>query len=122
MNRVLVLLLLLCGSLNCTAPNDGFEAQTDRLVGAWRSEPDETQLGLSVETFCFRNDGTVNVTNMTQAGLLENHGAYSFDGARLSLVWTSGTSATAEAQLRSNVLLIKSKRGWRRYRKIETAC
>lgn len=121
MNKFLVLLLL-CGSLSCTTASDDPADSSNLLVGAWQGEPRETQLGSSVETFCFRKDGTVNVKNVTQAGLIENYGMYSLDGTQLNLTWTTGSSATVETQLRSNVLLLKSIGGWQRYKRIESGC
>lgn len=103
----------------CGARSSSSDEPT-QIVGSWESAPFTTQLGSAVETFCFRRDNTVSVKNATQAGLLENHGTYEFNGSRLVLRWSTGSSAAADVRLREDTLSLKSERGeWRHYKKTE---
>jgi len=84
-------------------------------------EPDRrpfmTQLGSSVETYCFRADGTMIVSASTQAGPVSNQGKYRLEGQRLVMTWASGGAAAGRAELRGDLLLLTPPRGEPRHYK-----
>ena len=96
-------------------------ANSNALVGLWRSNAFEGQLGSSVESFCFGADGTVTTTVETQAGQLSNSGSYELAGNVLTLRWRSGSSATLKASVDSRKLVLAAESGKARIYKREAA-
>jgi hypothetical protein len=98
----------------------------DQIIGLWKGDPYVTQLGSSVETFCFRADGSVQVSNATDAGILENHGVYRLKGTITRVIvftWASGLSANAEFVVDGDSLILKPIRGIaRKYRRLKSDC
>jgi hypothetical protein len=99
------------------------------LVGLWESEQFDTQLGPTTETFCFRADGSVWVSNRSAGGVLENNGTYVvMDGdphSTIVFTWGSGASARAELSVdaQSKRLFLKATpRKSREYRKLSAGC
>jgi hypothetical protein len=57
----------------------------DQLVGNWKGAAYQSQFGASVNTLCFRSDGTVESVIETQAGPVIATGTYSLSGDKLTL-------------------------------------
>lgn len=57
--------------------------QRRSIVGYWKSDPREAQLGMTVDELCFRPDGSYVAHSMTQAGTVTSSGRYEVHGNTL---------------------------------------
>ena len=94
------------------------------IVGYWKSDPRQTQLGLSVDDLCFRTDGSYVAHSKTQAGTLASSGRYEVDGNTLRLIDSKGVEEDS-IELHSDILITRQP-GYKpliiRYRRLRSTC
>ena len=95
-----------------------------QLRGVWRSDTYVGQLGESVDTLCFHDDGTAASLLQTQAGPIALKGRYSLSGENLTLDFKDAASGpvTVNARLRDGTLTLVHEGEARRYRKTHSRC
>jgi hypothetical protein len=95
-----------------------------QLIGSWKGEPYESQLGKSVNSICFHADGTVESVIDTQAGPILAKGTYKVSGDTLILRIAGADENTRSAKVRlvSGTLTLTYDHEEVSYRKIANAC
>ena len=100
------------------------QSLSTRIVGEWTSDPFESQLGLSTEVFCFREDGTFAVQHNSQAGSIGNSGTYRVeaDQVTVSVPDPGSTSVLQVAWAGQRLVLTDDRKKPRTYRRTSKAC
>ena len=119
--RYLRNVLLLFLALSCAGDR---AASRERLLGMWRSDTYMSQLGKSVDTICFRDDGTVESLVETQAGRISTSGTYSLSRHSLTLNIKDSPygPAIADVRVAGDVLTLVYAADRRTYRKVSPTC
>jgi major membrane immunogen (membrane-anchored lipoprotein) len=102
-----VLLVVLLSMAACSRTSSDLD-----LSGAWMSQPVETQLGTTIETFCFSGDGSIFRVSESSAGTTKNRGTYKLVGDELTLHWPdTNSSATLKVTVHSGKLVLTADTG-----------
>src|SRR4051812_29941384 len=121
------LVLALATGFTCAGGNRGRpddRPSSVRIIGQWTSEPYDTQLGETVQRFCFRPDGTLVVNARTQAGPMDNDVAYRVAGEKLTINTAStGSSAVLIMKWEGDDLILTGDNGKSiRFRRTAKSC
>ena len=119
-----------CGSACASKPSSdpssiGVKSQT--IIGDWKSDWVETQLGMTKEGFCFTSEGEVvgyhEFRDILPRKRTSNSGTYKLEGDQLTFTWPStGSSATVKVGWKGDILVLSERRGTREYGRMAPNC
>jgi len=96
------------------------------IVGHWKSDPRESQFGMTVDELCFRADGSYVAHSMTQAGTLTSSGRYEVHGNTLRFFDDKGVEVERVSIELSADSLITRETGYKplivQYHRQRSAC
>jgi hypothetical protein len=105
----------------CTQPPQ--QHHTSDLIGRWKTDPYESQLGSSVSELCFTSDGSYSFQFQSQGGVARDDGKYSLQGRNIVLVSTSGSMTISVEQRGSDAFVLKENGNPPRlYRRVAMTC
>lgn len=108
-------------SLRCLAHQS---VKQEQIVGSWKGDEYQGQLGKSVNAVCFRRDGTVESVVETQAGRIVSKGTYTLSGDTLTLriVGAVDNPKSIKVTLVAGMLTLADGEEESKYRRVAPTC
>ncbi|HEV2721300.1 MAG TPA: hypothetical protein VG323_14860 [Thermoanaerobaculia bacterium] len=108
-------------SLGCLAHQS---PKPDQIVGSWRGDEYQGQLGKSINAVCFRQNGTIESVVETQAGRIVAKGTYTLSGDTLTLriVGAVDNPKSIKARLVDGILTLADGEEETKYRRVAPTC
>lgn len=107
--RYLFILAMLSTAIACQS---AAPITTENLTGCWSTDVVQTQVGATIETFCFDRSGTVTTMQYDNPDHVSNRGTFRLNGDVLTFSWPeTGASADVKISLRGDRLTMTSDRG-----------
>jgi hypothetical protein len=120
--KISVIMIVIIFHAHCIKRSSPSPPLAASIVGKWKSETYQTQLGPTIQTFCFGADGEVIATAKTHGATLANKGKYSLNQNRVTFTWLPASTAVFDIEWSGNDLIVIQNGKRVRFRLVGRRC